>query len=45
MKAMHLFWILLIVVGALFLIHTYRSHGGWAGVKQGTGLGGGMMAP
>lgn len=43
MRKMHIFFLLLVIVGALFLFHNYRSHGGWSGVKQGTGLGGGMM--
>lgn len=43
MRAKHVFFLLLVAVGALFLWHNYRSHGGWTGVKQGTGLSG--MAP
>jgi len=35
-------WVLLILalLGALYLFHNYRSHGGVAGVRQGLGFGG-----
>lgn len=37
---LHWLWILLIVVGILFILHNYQSHGGVAGVKQGLGFSG-----
>lgn len=40
MKAKHWFFVILILVGGLFLFHNYTSHGGTAGVRQGLGLGG-----
>lgn len=45
MKGTHVLVLALIAVGALFLFHNWQSHGGWAGVRQGTGLNGRMMAP
>lgn len=43
MKAKHFMFLALAAVGALFLFHMYRSHGGVAGVKQGLGFSGGSM--
>jgi hypothetical protein len=40
MKLKHWVFIALVVVGGLYLVHNYMSHGGIAGVKQGIGLGG-----
>lgn len=40
MKVKH--WVILsvLLVGALFLLHNFQSHGGVGGVKQGLGFGG-----
>jgi len=43
MRAKHWFFLILVLIGGLFLLHNYSSHGGVAGVKQGLGLGG--LAP
>lgn len=40
MKVKHWIFLLLIVVGGLYLIHNYASHGGTKGLKSGLGLGG-----
>jgi hypothetical protein len=44
-KAKHFLALGLMAVGALFLFHMYRSHGGVSGIKQGLGFsgGGGML--
>ena len=39
MKLIHWVFILLALMGLLFIVHNYMSHGGVAGVKQGIGLG------
>lgn len=40
MKIKHLAFLGLAIVGLLFVIHMAVSHGGIAGIRQGTGLGG-----
>lgn len=40
MKLKHWVVVGIFLVGALYLVHNYTSHGGVAGVKQGIGLGG-----
>lgn len=40
MKVKHWVYVGLGVVGALFVLHLWMSHGGVEGLKQGTGFGG-----
>lgn len=40
MKLKHWIFLGFGVVGGLFVLHLYLSHGGTAGLKQGTGFGG-----
>jgi len=35
----HLIFLALVIVGALYVWHTYSMHGGVAGFKAGVGLG------
>jgi hypothetical protein len=38
-KVKHWIVVILVVIGALYLLHNYMGHGGTAGVKSGLGLG------
>lgn len=38
MKVRHWIFVGLALVGVVFLVHNYMSHGGVSGVKQGLGL-------
>jgi hypothetical protein len=40
MKVRHWIFLILVIVGGLFLLHNYMGHGGTAGVKSGLGLSG-----
>lgn len=40
MKIWHWLLLILAAVGAVYIWHNYRSHGGVSGVKQGLGFGG-----
>jgi hypothetical protein len=38
MKVKHWIFLLLVVVGGLYILHNYTSHGGTTGLKSGLGL-------
>lgn len=40
MKLKHWVFVALILVGGLYVWHTYSQHGGVSGFKQGIGIGG-----
>lgn len=40
MKVIHWLFLILFVIGALFVWHNYQSHGGTNGIRQGLGFGG-----
>lgn len=39
MKVKHWIFLILVVVGLLFLWHNYQGHGGVGGIKSGLGVG------
>ncbi len=38
MKVKHWIAIILVVIGGLYVLHNYQSHGGFQGVKGGLGF-------
>lgn len=45
MKATYLIWLALLIIGVLYVVHNYMSHGGVSGIRSGLGLGNGGNFP
>lgn len=40
MKVKHWIFLILVVIGGLYLLHNFQGHGGSQGLKSGLGFGG-----